>query len=246
MKKVLSLLVAPALLLWGCHSQPDTNTNATTVQQDTLAAPVGKQEIPMDTIQLGTKTFYVYAIDQATFEKYPPIPLDSNENEALLKDTLVKRSGDKLIFKLENGKEQVLTNNQSEGDDYVNYTYLTNYPQIKQKGVLLNYYEGMGYTLVNTQNGDTVYTWSPAVISPDKKYLVTASMDLVAAFDPNGFQLYEISPNYQVKLIGEKYLEKWGPVDVQWIDNKTLICKHVTIDDNTMETRVKYVKLVMQ
>ncbi|MFY0252381.1 hypothetical protein ACDQ55_00355 [Chitinophaga sp. 30R24] len=240
MNKLWFLLCASIVLVLGCKNKA-TDHKAIATNDST---PPAINSIPDDTVQLGDKTFFVYFIEKADFDKFPLPPVDSSEADVLAKDSLVKREGNKLVIQLQNGKQRIMTNNNSDGDDYIGYTYAANYPAIKRKGFFVAYYEGNGYELINALDGDSMMTWSAPSISPDKKYMVTASMDLVAAFDPNGFQLFSINNN-EIKQIGEANLDDWGPGMVQWINNKTILSEYITINDDG-NTQIRYVKMVMQ
>lgn len=238
MTKLWFLLCAGTLLVLGCKHKAADNTTAND------ATPPAIHNIPDDTVQMGNKTFFVYFIEKEDFDKYPLPQVDSSEEDVLKKDSLVKREGNKLTIRLENGKQRVMANNNSDSDDYIGYTYVANYPAIKRKGFIVTYYEGSGFELVSIVNGDSMITWSAPAVSPDKKYLLTASMDLVAAFDPNGFQLFSVD-NGAVKPVGEISLTDWGPGMVQWINNKTILSEYITIDEEGV-TQIQYVKMVMQ
>ncbi|MGO4289964.1 hypothetical protein [Chitinophaga sp. RAB17] len=240
MNKLWFLLCAATILVLGCKNKQAGNT--TTAAND--STPPAIHNIPDDTLQMGSKTFFVYFIEKKDFDKYPLPPVDSNETDVLAKDTLVKREGTRLTIQLQNGKQRVMANNSSEGEDYIGYTYAANYPVIKRKGFFVTYYEGSAFELVNALNGDSMMTWSAPAISPDKKYLLTSSMDLVAAFDPNGFQLFSVNNN-DIKPVGEVSLTDWGPGMVQWINNKTILSEYITIDEEG-NTQIQYVKMVMQ
>lgn len=240
MNKLWWLLCACAIMILSCKNK--TTDKANTTAND--STPPAINSTPDDTVQLGNKTFFVYFIEKADFDKFPPAPVDSNETDVLAKDTLVKREGNKLTIRLGNGKQRIMANNNSDGEDYIGYTYAANYPSIKRKGFFVSYYEGSAFELVNTQNGDSQVTWSAPAISPDKKYILTASMDLVAAFDPNGFQLFSVNGN-DIKAVGEASIDDWGPGLVQWINNKTILSEYITIDEEG-NTQIRYVKMVMQ
>lgn len=238
MTKLRFLLCAGAIMVLGCKHKAADNTAAS---NDT---PPAIHNIPDDTVQIGNKTFFVYFIEKEDFDKYPLPQTDSSEADVLKKDSLVKRDGNKLTIRLENGKQRIMTNNNSDSDDYIGYTYVASYPAIKRKGFIVTYYEGSGFELVSTVNGDSMMTWSAPAVSPDKKYLLTASMDLVAAFDPNGFQLFSAAKD-TVKPIGEISLTNWGPGMVQWINNTTVLSEYITIDEEGV-TQIRYVKMVLQ
>lgn len=240
MNKLWFLLCACTIVLFSCKQKTADKTN--TAAND--STPPAINSTPDDTVQLGDKTFFVYFIEKTDFDKFPLPAADSNEIAVLTKDTSVKRDGNKLTIQLTNGKQRVMANNTSDGEDYIGYTYAGNYPAIKRKGFFVTYYEGSAFELVNSDNGDSMMTWSAPSVSPNKKYMVTASMDLVAAFDPNGFQLFTINGN-DIKAAGEANLDDWGPGLVQWINNKTLLSEYITIDEEG-NTQIRYVKMVMQ
>lgn len=240
MNKLWFLLCACTITILSCKSK--TADKASTAAND--STPPAINNTPDDTVQLGNKTFFVYFIEKADFDKFPLTPVDSNETDVLAKDTLVKREGNKLTIRLENGKQRIMANNNSDGEDYIGYTYAGNYPSIKRKGFFVSYYEGSAFELVNILNGDSQVTWSAPAISPDKKYILTASMDLVAAFDPNGFQLFSVNGN-DIKAVGEASIDDWGPGLVHWINNKTVLSEYITIDEEG-NTQIRYVKMVMQ
>jgi hypothetical protein len=240
MNKLWFLCCAATILVLGCKNKQANNT-ATTANDST---PPAIHNIPDDTVQMGNKTFFVYFIEKADFDKFPLPTIDSSETDVLAKDSLVKREGSRLTIQLQNGKQRIMANNNSEGEDYIGYTYAANYPAIKRKGFFISYYEGSAFELVNTINGDSMVTWSAPSVSPDKKFIITASMDLVAAFDPNGFQLFSVNNN-DIKAVGEVSLEDWGPGMVQWINNKTILSEYITINEDG-NTQIRYVKMVMQ
>ncbi|RFS24526.1 hypothetical protein DVR12_04775 [Chitinophaga silvatica] len=235
----LWLLLCATLIVFGCKNKSHDQSS---VAND--STPPAIHSTPDDTVSIGNKTFLVYFIEKADFDKYPYPAMDTSEAAALAKDSTVKRDNGKLIIRLENGKERILTSNIHDEENFIDYSYIANYPSIKRKGFHLSYYEGSGFALVSTVNGDSMITWAAPAISPDKQYIITASMDLVAAFDPNGFELFSINNN-DIKKIGEANLEKWGPGLVQWISNNTLISEYITVNDDG-NTQVQYVKMVMQ
>ncbi|MDR6565350.1 hypothetical protein [Chitinophaga ginsengisegetis] len=240
MNKLWLLLCACSIMILSCKNKTADNNN--TAAKDSTPPAINKT--PDDTVQLGNKTFFVYFIEKADFDKFPLAPTDSSEADVLAKDSLVKREGNKLTIQLENGKQRIMANNNNDGEDYIGYTYAGSYPAIKRKGFFVTYYEGSAFELVNILNGDSMVTWSAPAISPDKKYIITASMDLVAAFDPNGFQLFSVNGN-EIKAVGEASLDDWGPGMVHWINNKTILSEYITIDEEG-NTQIRYVKMVMQ
>ena len=126
----------------------------------------------------------------------------------------------------------------------MHYSYAGFFPALHRHGVFTNYYEADGFELLNPENGDTLYTWTAPIVSPDKKYFLCPSMDIEAGFNPNGFQLFEIN-NKDIRLVGAPELTEYGIDEVRWVDNNTLIAIYQTHEDIAHD-RKRYVKLVMQ
>lgn len=207
-----------------------------------------KQEQPLDTFQIGSKTFLIYAMEESPFDPEPAIEADSAEIKLLNhKDGHVKRKGKELIITTDNGKQVVMTNKpdiDTDGENYTIYTYTGYLPDIKQHSINGTFYESMDFLLVSQTNGETISTWGPPIISPDKKYFICSSYDLDADLLPNGLQLYSYLDG-KITPIGEIELEKWGPGQIKWLDNNTLAAEYITLD-STMSKVIKPVKLVMQ
>lgn len=198
-------------------------------------------EQPLDTIQIGNKTFLMYAMAESPFDPEPTIEADS------AKDIHAKRKGKELIITADNGKKVVLTDKPDidrDGENYTIYTYTGYQPDIKQHSINGTYYESMDFLLVSQTNGETVTTWGPPVIAPDKKHFICSSYDLDADILPNGLQLYSCL-NGIITPEGEISLEKWGPGQIKWQDNNTLIVEYITLD-SAMAKVIKPVKLIMQ
>ncbi|QJB35276.1 hypothetical protein HF324_29795 [Chitinophaga oryzae] len=248
-KKILFLL-AIVHLMYACNNNgKPSGADSTQAAADTTAPETAVSVTPayIDTLEAGDKKFLVYFIDKATYEQYPAYEPsgDTSETNALSKVTNVKRNGPQLVFNLANGGQKIRTDNpEDDGEDYARYRYAGYYPELQRHGLFITYYEADGFELLNPDNGDTLYTWTAPVPSPDKKYFICPSMDIEAGFNPNGFQLFEIN-NKNIKLVGEAGIEKYGLSDMQWIDNKTLIAIYQTHDDIASD-RHRYVKLVMQ
>lgn len=241
MKKYLFIL----LVLTSCVNKKPVP------QQAVISTPAKPAEqLPFDTIKLGSKTLLIYAMDTSPFEPDPAVESDSAELTLLNNNDgngHVKRKGNDLIITADNGKKVVLTDksdDEKDGDSYAEYTYTGYLPDIKEYGIFATYYESMDFLLVNQVNGETIHTWGAPIISPDKKYFVCSSYDLEAGFIENGLQLYSYL-NGKITPLGEISTEKWGPGQIKWLDNNTLAAEYITLD-STMNKVIKPVKLVMQ
>lgn len=248
-KKIL-FLVAFVHFMYACNNNgKPAGADSTQTTGDTTVPETAISVTPeyIDTVEAGDKKFLVYFIDKATYEQYPPYEPsgDTSESNALSKVTNVKRNGQQLVFSLANGQQKIRTNNsEDDAEDYAHYSYAGYYPALQRHGVFITYYEADGFELLNPENGDTLFTWTAPIPSPDKKYFICPSMDIEAGFNPNGFQLFEIN-NKDIRLIGDAGIEKYGLSEVRWVDNKTLVAVYQTHEDIASD-RHRYVKLAMQ
>jgi hypothetical protein len=239
MKKILLVI---ALLATACNHQKTVSQPAVDTTQKVKAS------LPIDTLQLGNKSFLVYDLDQSPFSGEPVVESDSAELQLLHHETRghVKREGDSLIITLDNGQHKVFVSNShpAQDDSYTEYTYTGYIPDIKAYGIYCTYYESFEYKLVDQTNGETISTWGPPIISPNKKNFLCVSYDLEARFSANGFQLFTYQ-NGKIIPVGETELDNWGPGQVKWIDDSSFIAEHITLDSN-MAKIIKPVKMVMQ
>ncbi|NML37039.1 hypothetical protein HHL17_07495 [Chitinophaga sp. G-6-1-13] len=247
-KKILFLIVF-VHFMYSCNSGKQSGSaDSTQIVRDSTVPEAGISATPkyIDTIQAGNKKFLVFFIDKTTYEQFPAYQLsgDTSETNALAKNTDVKRIGQQLEFHLANGQQKIRVDNSEDDDGYARYSYAGYYPALHRHGIFISYYEADGFELINPDNGDTLYTWTAPIVSPDKKYFICPNMDIEAGFNPNGFQLFEIN-NKDILLVGAPELTEYGIDEVRWVDNKTLIAVYQTHEDIAHD-RKRYVKLVMQ
>lgn len=205
---------------------------------------VGSQ-VGESVFRMGDKTFTVEPSTKVEFEQYKKILFDTLEANNLKRDAeYVKRVGDTLLFKLENGKFTKLINNPNqEADNYAHYDFMGRMPEINQSVVLGTFYEWYNYYLINHYTGDTTVLSGYPEVSPDHRFIVSGNSDLVAGFTFNGLEFYQMD-NKKLKIIDTKQLGTWGPSELFWANNSTLVVQRDLID-TTQESmqRTDYIKL---
>lgn len=172
------------------------------------------------------------------------LPINTTSNKVLNAETngsseLVQKEGNKLILKLDDGTEKVITDTAGEGDilpetnktenkskDTRIYIFDKLYEDINQYGVIVRYYVGMDksnyYLLVNKNNGNEIYLPSEKIIiSPNKQRIVSYNVDLISGFTTNGFSILNLKEGNFYKEY-EYYPEDWGPSSAKWINDKEL------------------------
>ncbi|SFD13256.1 hypothetical protein SAMN05518672_101635 [Chitinophaga sp. CF118] len=246
MRKHLPIFLIAVFTVACIH--PKTANNTAT-DSSSVAMATKSANIPTDTIQMGNQTFLIYALDESPFDEAPAVESDSAELKLLNhldKSGHVERIDDSLIITLDNGHQEVFESNihPEHDDSYTEYTYTGYLPDIKQYGIYGTYYESTDFLLINQATGETVHTWGAPIISPDKKYFICSSYDLGADVIANGFQLFSYL-NGKIIPVGEINLENWGPGQVKWLDNKSLVVEAISMDA-AMNKVVKPVRMVMQ
>lgn len=240
MKTYLPILLAA--VLFSCtetksnsqqHST-DSSSNLVDSSSSNIATAVAT---PIDTFKIGNKLFLVYDLGaDSPFEEESE---SADKPEA--KDEHVTREGNTLTIVTENGKTTLKNNLTDTYADYIKFTYRGYYPEIKQFGVSCSLYESGSFLLVNQVTGQNVRTLSAPIISPDKKHVICKSLDLEAGFEVNGIELYTYE-NDKLTKVGRTVFNKyeWGPGQMKWADNNTLIAEYKTLKGT------KPVKIVMQ
>jgi hypothetical protein len=124
------------------------------------------------------------------------------------------------IVKLQNGSEIILIPNDTV--DEAGYTYEKEFKDLSLLLFRVQLFEGNNYFLLNTRTGKKTYTIGQVYVNPDKTFLMSINDDIVTGFSDNGFQLFEIRTNGEIKEIW-KFSPFWAPDRIKWIDNSTLI-----------------------
>jgi hypothetical protein len=207
------------------------------------ALPQGPLVSELDTFYLGGKLVRVETIKKSEFDEVDaPAAIDTSETKNLETDSdKVQRMGDTLLIKTKS-KLVPIVNNNSDTDEYAQYTYMGYLEDVDQFVILGSFYEWNNYVLVDGQTGDQTLLWGRPVVSPNGKYIASGNTDLVAQFADNGVQLF--TGSHKPKVIGERQLQAWGPEEMRWSDDSTLFVKANVADEKSPDLEVtRYFKL---
>ncbi|RPE05658.1 hypothetical protein EGT74_25120 [Chitinophaga lutea] len=244
MKQMLPVFLV--LTFAACQQQPGGATQAVKDSVVTVsAAPAATATVsPTDTVTIGGRLFRFTDIGQSEFDAVPALVPDTSEAVNLARvPSRVQRSGDSLIFSLENGGQKILVNNHSDNDDYAQFIFQAYLPETQHWLVLHNGYEWFSYDLVSARDGEVIQTIGVPQFSPDKKYFIASNADLVAQFTDNGFELFEVRKDGPVE-IHSGMLDNWGPVIIKWKDANTLVGEIKTVNEQ-MEETTRFVKFFL-
>jgi hypothetical protein len=223
-------------------------------QKDKPAAPIVQKPAAVKPLSAETAAIYlgntlvnIEKIKKADFDALPGVAIDTVEANYLRHDSLmVHRAGTALFFKTK-AKQVTIANNDKEDDEtaVAHYTYRGFIKSIGQFLVYGTYYEEYNYLLIDAETGDITHLWGMPVVSPDGKFFIAGNCDLVATFTPNGLQLFKST--HKPGLVGEKELVDWGPEELKWLDDKTLLTKVKVSDTKSPDLqRTEYFKLTLK
>lgn len=167
-------------------------------------------------------------IDKEIFNHYKA----NANNTPLLKDLPKNIIQKDSCFYIKNGnfKDTLCDNlNDDFSDEYIDYHFLGHWDSLKYAIFESGIYEELIYFIYNMENGNKTFLWNIPVLSPDKKFVLTSSFDLVAGFQPNGIQMFEIN-NKTFEKQFEIEFDSWGPDSCYWVNENEVIFKRIILD----------------
>lgn len=233
----------PLFFIWNCGSRKndavDTNTDSTVNHSSKVLAQVlASPDTNERQIQSGQFTFTFEPSTKKIYHQYPTKSFIMPDSSGLRQEGL-----NWYALDMEGKEKLVLSGNDNEGfDSFVVYECLGSVKNLPYWVFKVNFYEGGMFTLVNKNTGEKIDLVSPPIISPDQKWLISVSSDLIAEFNFNGFVLLEIKDQKLVKS-AEVELKTKGIEDAKWIDNNTLSIKETYIQNDEEATRYSMLRI---
>lgn len=99
------------------------------------------------------------------------------------------------------------------------------------------FWEEDGYLLIEAQSGAQHWLDALPLLSPDGQRVLTASLDLVAAYHPNRVRIYKVVPG-RIELEWSLELGGSGPTEAEWLDNQTIRFVQRILDPSFVLSRV--------
>jgi hypothetical protein len=212
-----------------------------TNEKENLPVTESQVAVSLDTLIIGNKVYCTQSLIDTNYNFSEIIVPHDTDNVTIQKHAdIVSRSADSLFLKCDNGKVIKLVNNKSQDDNYKLFNFVNLNTEIDYYVINCLYVESMNFLLVNKKNGHPIETFGYPVTSPDKNYFVCGNCDLIANFDVNGISIYKKNKN-NYELIGTRELTNWGPTQMLWKNDTTLIIKgdKLKTDNTTTETIYK-------
>jgi hypothetical protein len=229
MKKLIYLIFALSLLLaTSCKTsqkQNDTTPSPNNlIQKDSTSDATGYT----DTLDLCDKKYLYTSISKVEFssfykdsKKRAKITKGSSnsfksakliEDYLLSQDTFARREGDTLVIRLNNDKEAMFI-------DSLDYQYYI-FDGLRDGGdfcqLLIHFYEGYLFGLVNLNTGQLTYLWGKPKFDDSREWIVAMNVDLEAGYSPTGFQIFNHVGDSLIKTF-QCQTDDWGPVNIDWI-----------------------------
>ena len=141
------------------------------------------------------------------------------------KNQTIKRNAKLLIFRLSNGRQYIL-----KDDDTFSHALIHYYSKIDYYLIYASLHESDFFFLLNVNTGKTYNLFGQPNFSPTGNYFVATGFDIAAQFSSNGIQIFSINNN-----IIEKTYEietKWGPINSDWKNEKSIIFDRIDMAGN--------------
>lgn len=216
MKRLIKLIGLLVLMISSCNFK---NNNYTKVNRDTL--------------MIDNKMFFLDSISESEFttlstdfpKQNDTFPIDT----AIVKITnnfiKVNTQVGSLDFKIDT----------SVSDNYSNYIYKGIWKNVSIVHIAGIFMESSADFLVSLKNGQKTIMWGNPTLSPDKTRILSYSYDLSAGFINNGIQMFRVKDNGQLTKIFESEIINWGPVDIKWESDTSILIKRAKLDGQMQE-----------
>lgn len=128
----------------------------------------------------------------------------------------VQRQGQRLLFLLGNGQAAEFVNDTSDSGSAKRYVYAGYLPSIRHHVVDVTYYEGGAVVLLHEQTGATTDVQGFPAVAPGGRRIATASVDLIAGYDPNHIRVWRVTDTHLELEWGLDGGTQWGASDPVW------------------------------
>ncbi|WP_133274124.1 hypothetical protein [Hymenobacter radiodurans] len=181
---------------------------------------------------------------EAEFARLSGIDTDTTEQKYIqLAGGRAQRRADQLLLTLKNGRTLTLTNNITDPDEEKHVIYRFRGPLDKSDFWVLDVtrWESGFVLLINQHTGRRTQLWGRPVLAPDGTHLVAFNSDMEAGYSPNGLEVWSLESGIPM-LRWNRVVNTWGPEEVRWLNDKTLIIRQYYPDSTP---QIKYARLLL-
>jgi hypothetical protein len=137
---------------------------------------------------------------------------------------------DSRIVELTSGTKINLTPNDTTEE--AGYTFEKEFIKNGFLFFRVQWFEGNNYFLLDLKTGQKYYTIGRVFFSKNGNYIMSINDDIDAGYSKNGFQLFSIDKDNSLNEIWY-YDTDFAPTLIEWIDDKNLLVKGYTLDENS-------------
>ena len=243
MKKIIPFL-GLSLFLFSCGEETSSESN----NKDSLV-----EVKKVDTLLREIETYFDWeTITIEEFEKHKNNAEEvkaggGNEKFHIDKNKdIVKRSDNRLIFSQGDKKEYLTDVTEEEVEassvdlESKSHQYLGTFKNLSL--VYIIYYEYYDYLFIDMSDFEKHSTWGYPRINEDSTCIIACNSDLMSGFTSNGIQFFcKENGNWSKKW--ELLISNFGPEEIYWVDNQTLVLKAYDPSPLNKENMASYYKL---
>lgn len=182
---------------------------------------------------------------ESEFVRLNGIDTDTTEQKYIqLAEGRAQRRADQLLLTLTNGRTLTLTNNITDPNEEKHVVYRFRGPLTNSSDFWVldvTRWESGFVLLINQHTGRRTRLWGRPVLAPDGTHLVTSNSDMEARYSPNGLQVWSLKSGIPL-LRWNRVVNTWGPEEVRWLNDKTLIIRQYYPDSTP---QIKYARLLL-
>jgi len=200
----------------------------------------GKNDVTKTSPKLSAiSSFSIEPISMEEFDRVPPTP-----NAADITESTWFLSDETGVTIFATAEDVHFWHNDEIGEDYALYSFegfFGNGQFALVEGIHL---EWTTHTLVNLETAERNSFWGKPVFSKNGALVISYSFDPIAGFMPNGFQLFSLK-NGTFSLLLQHEFEEWGPYEMRWESDSTLVTKRVSYN-NDYEEEIDFIRVVLK
>lgn len=126
------------------------------------------------------------------------------------------------LVEVQAGRPLHLRGCESEGEPFVEFSYLR--PSSVSGLHVLEYalYEGGGWIVVSSLSGRQWTVWGEPRFSPDQRWLATTFADLEAGYYRNHLDVWAVEADSLRRVLALEGGDEWGGINLRWRSNDTI------------------------
>jgi hypothetical protein len=176
-----------------------------------------------DSLMINDKAYFLDSITESYYNSVTDKGEIKSIDTSIIKiypDSITIKTSEKLV---------VLKNDTSVSESFKKYRYEGTFSGIGFVHIHGDFWESSGDLLISLKNGTINFFWGRPKLSPDQSMIISYNVDLGPRYMSNGIQLFKVE-NGPIKNVFETEIENWGPKEIKWESDSTILIKRVKVD----------------